>query len=226
MSEKNEKRFLFNINSTNELTEEIYTFSSDNNTKPTILFILAIIILSFTTAYLAFQFGALLNVDTTTMTDIYNELKQTDTEYTEEYATHKTLVSENEQLTQDLLTKQSETGQLNDYSMNKDTLAKKLDEVKDKHEKLKTSIEERKTQIEQSGESVYNLTLNPGVYIVGKNIPAATFDVTGNGSIIASSSSNETKINEKLAKDTAITLHFLDGYTVKITSITKFVLKE
>ena len=43
MSEKNEKRFLFNINSTNELTEEIYIFSGDNNKKSTILFVLAVI---------------------------------------------------------------------------------------------------------------------------------------------------------------------------------------
>lgn len=225
MSENKKSTFVFNINSTNDLTEEIYVFSNNNNKKNTVIFISIVITISLIIAYLAFQFGALLNVDTDAMNEIYLELKDTDINYSREFATHETLLSEKEELTQNLLTKQSETGQLNDYSLNRDNLKKKLEDVKAEHEKLKISIENRKKQIEESGESIYSITLNPGIYIVGKNIPSAIFAVSGNGSILASTSSGEVKINEKLSKDTPIDLQFSDGYTIKITSITKFVLK-
>ena len=62
--------------------------------------------------------------------------------------------------------------------------------------------------------------------MAGKNIPAATFDATSNGSIIAASEQKETKINEKLSPTTPTTVKFFDGYTIKINATTKFVIKE
>lgn len=226
MAEKEINTFSFELDSANELTEEIYIFPNTNAKKNDLIFIFVVLIASILIAFISYQLGSRLNVDKEQMLQIYSELKETDVSYIEEIATNDTLLAENEKLTQEHLKNESEAKQLKEYSINKSTLDKKLESSKTEYDGLVKSIEERKKQISENSEEIYTLTLNPGVYLVGTNIPAATFSVTGNGSILASSKEKETKINEKLSKDTPIDVVLLDGYTVKITTITKFTLKE
>lgn len=226
MAEKEINTFSFELDSANELTEEIYIFPNTNAKKNDLIFIFVVLIASILIAFISYQFGSRLNVDKEQMLQIYSELKETDASYIEEMVAHDTLLAENEKLTQEHLKNESETKQLKEYSINKSTLDKKLESSKAEYDGLVKSIEERKKQISENSEEIYTLTLNPGVYLVGRNIPAATFSVTGNGSILASSKEKETKINEKLSKETPIDVVLLDGYTVKITTITKFTLKE
>lgn len=226
MAEKEINSFSFELDSANELSEEIYILPNTNAKRNDLIFIFIVLVASILVAVISYQFGMRLNVDKDQMLQIYSELKETDGSYIQEIATNDTLLAENEKLTQEHLKNESEAKQLKDYSINKSTLNKKLESSKSEYEGLVKSIEDRKKQISQNSEQIYTLTLNPGVYLVGKNIPAATFSVTGNGSILASSIEKETKINEKLSKGTPIDVVLLDGYTVKITTITKFTLKE
>ena len=226
MFDGNKNQFSFDVDSTNELTEEIFMFSEGNYKNNVIVFFVGLIATCITMLFISYQFGARLNIDRENLPQIFENLKQSDADYIEEVATNDTLMSETETLTQELLTKQSEAGQLKSYSINKDTLNNKRDELKNELDKLTNELEAKKNEINSSTTSIYTLTLNPGVYNVGKNIPAATYNVTGNGSIIVSSVEKEAKINEKLSPDTALEVRLFDNYTVKINTVTKFILKK
>ena len=226
MFEDNKNHFSFDVDSTNELTEEIFMFSENNYKNNALVFFVGLIAICITILFISYQFGARLNIDRENLPQIFENLKQSDADYIEESATKDALMSETESLTQELLTKQGEAGQLKSYSINKDTLISKRDELKNKLEKLTNELETKKNNNNSTQASLYTLTLNPGVYNVGKNIPAATYSVTGNGSIIASSAEKETKINEKLSPDIALEVQLHQDYTVKINTVTKFILKK
>ena len=225
MFEDSKNHFSFDVDSTNELTEEIFLFSENNYKNNALVFFVGLIAMCITILFISYQFGARLNIDRENLPQIFENLKQSDSDYIEESATKDALMTETEALTQELLAKQSEAGQLKSYSINKDNLMSKRDELKSKLEKLANELETKKNN-NSTQASLYTLTLNPGVYNVGKNIPAATYSVTGNGSIIASSAEKETKINEKLSPDMALEVQLLQDYTVKINTITKFILKK
>ena len=58
------------------------------------------------------------------------------------------------------------------------------------------------------------------------NIPAGSYDVSGEGSLIGATSVGETKINIQLSRDTKTQLELKDGYTVKLNHTTEFILKS
>lgn len=226
MFDSNKNQFSFDVDSTNELTEEIFMFSEGNYKNNVTLFFVGLIAVCTTILFISYQFGARLNIDRENLPQIFENLKQSDADYIEESATKDALMSETEALTQELLTKQSEAGQLKSYSINKDTLNSKRNELKTELDKLTNELESKKNEVNSSKTNIYTLVLNPGVYNVGKNIPSATYSVTGNGSIIASSAEKETKINEKLSPDIALEVQLFDNYIVKINTVTKFILKK
>ena len=67
------------------------------------------------------------------------------------------------------------------------------------------------------------LPLTPGVYTVGKNLPPGTYNVTGAGSMIASTAAGEMKINMQLSAEPN-RAELRDGYTVKLNKSTTFAV--
>lgn len=211
---------------TNGLTEEIHDFGNKNNQRENLIFYSVSLLVSLGIMVSSFYIGEKMYPDKESIPNITEALKLTDEDYIQETATNAALISEKESLTQASLEQQEELSKLKNFSDNKESLEKKLGETKAEYEKLNNELTKKKAEAEAHKNQAYSITLNPGVYTAGVNIPAATFEATGNGSIIASSSAKETKINEKLSPTIPVTVKFFEGYTIKVNAVTKFIIKE
>lgn len=226
MAEKKPDGFSFDIDSTNELSEEIYSFADTNSKRKNIIFVSVVLLISILIISIFYQLGLRLNIDREKMSQIYYDSQKTDAEYIKEKATKDTLLAENEALTQKLLQIEEKSKQIKDYSINKSNLARKVEEAKAQHDALINSIENKKRQLQANPQNIYTLTLTPGIYSAQKNIPVAKYLVTGNGSILISSTEGENLTNEKLSKDNPLEISVPENSLIKLTAITTFTLKE
>ena len=225
-TEEKNNLFNFGFDIANELSEEIYVFDKNNNYKKNIIFCGASIGIAVVVCFLFFLTGTRLYPNKDSIASTVEAMKLTDEDYIAACATKETLLGEKEDLTNNSLKALEELRNLKALLEDKETSQKKLNELNLEYKRVSEELTQKKQQIEDAKKNAYSITLNPGVYVAGKNIPAATFDATSNGSIIAASEQKETKINEKLSPTTPTTVKFFDGYTIKINATTKFVIKE
>ena len=225
-TEEKNNLFNFGFDITNELSEEIYVFDKNNNYKKNIIFCGVSIGIAVVICFVFFFLGTRLYPNKDSIASTVEAMKLTDADYIAACATNETLLGEKEDLTNDSLKALEELRNLKALLEDKETSQKKLNELNLEYKRVSEELTQKKQQIEDAKKNAYSITLNPGVYVAGKNIPAATFDATSNGSIIAASEQKETKINEKLSPTTPTTVKFFDGYTIKINATTKFVIKE
>lgn len=226
MVENNNNVFNFGFDISDELVEEVHILDEYNSKKPNIIFCSIALATAFVICFASFYIGTRLYPDKQSVPSVVEAMKLTDKDYVAASATKETLTKEKEYLTEDSLNALKELSDLKTLLNDKETSQKKLNDLNAQYKSLSAELTQKKEQIESAKNNAYTITLNPGVYVVGKNIIAATFDVSSNGSIIAASEAKETKINEKLSKTTPVSLKFFDGYTIKINATTKFVLKE
>ena len=225
-AEEKNNLFNFGFDITNELSEEIYVFDKNNNYKKNIIFCGVSIGIAVVICFVFFFLGTRLYPNKDSIASTVEAMKLTDADYIAACATNETLLGEKEDLTNDSLKALEELRNLKALLEDKETSQKKLNELNLEYKRVSEELTQKKQQIEDAKKNAYSITLNPGVYVAGKNIPAATFDATSNGSIIAASEQKETKINEKLSPTTPTTVKFFDGYTIKINATTKFIIKE
>ncbi len=218
--------FNFGFDVSDELSEEVYILGEYNSAKSNIIFFSVSLVIAFVIAYVSFYTGTRLYPNKESIPSVVEAMKLTDKDYVAATATKETLINEKEYLTEDSLKALKELSDLKTLLNDKETSQKKLKDLTAQYENLSRELTQKKQRLEYEKNNAYTITLNPGVYVVGKNIIAATFKVTSNGSIIAASEAKETKINEKLSNDTPVILKFYDGYTIKINATTKFVLWE
>ena len=218
--------FNFGFDIANELSEEIYVFEKSNPIKTNLTFCLISIAIALVICAVSFYAGTRLYPDKDEIPAVVEAMKLTDEDYVAATATKETLIQEKEYLTEDSLKAQEKLSNLKTLLQDKETSQKKLNDLKTQYKNLGSELTQKKEKIEEAKNNAYSITLNPGVYIAGKNILAATFDVTSNGSIVAASSARETKINQKLSPTNPTSLKFFDGYIIKINAVTKFVLTE
>ncbi len=221
-----ENVFNFGFDVSDELCEEVHILGEYNSARTNIIFCSISLVIAFVIAYVAFYTGTRLYPDKESIPSVVEAMKLTDKDYVAASATKETLIQEKEYLTEDSLKALKDLSDLKTLLNDKETSQKKLKDLNAQYQNLSNELTQKKERLEYEKNNAYTITLDPGVYVVGKNIIAATFKVTSNGSIIAASETKETKINEKLSKDTPVILKFYDGYTIKINATTKFVLWE
>lgn len=204
------------------LIEEIYEFPAQH--KNNLLFYSACIFVAAAFLCTAFYVGANSSASDEEIADALDRMRASDSGYADAVAENEQLTEEIKELTRQSLEAQELTGALGDYEDMKQTLETRLEEAKadfqSKNDELYNLNQELSTLRAQS----YSVTLTPGVYSVGKNIPAGTYEVSGSGSIIAATAAGETRINMQLSPDTPSSAELRDGYTVKINRTTDFVL--
>ncbi len=218
--------FNFGFDVSDELSEEVHILGEYNLAKKNIIFCSVALVIAFIIIYASFYTGTRLYPDKDSIPSVVEAMKLTDKDYVAATATKETLIQEKEYLTEDSLKALKELSDLKTLLNDKETSQKKLKDLNAQYQSLSNELTQKKERLEYEKDNAYTITLNPGVYVVGKNIIAATFKVTSSGSIIAASEANETKINEKLSNDTPAILKFYDGYTIKINAVTKFILWE
>ncbi|MDD6485000.1 MAG: hypothetical protein PUF72_10615 [Clostridiales bacterium] len=217
--------FSFGFSADDVLSEEIIELNKNSFLNEAV-FYLAAVLLAVGAMASAFTMGTSLGAGDDKVSFLTEELRISDEKYNAATAEQKSLNEKLASLTAEHLDTRERAGTIEEYADTKESLEKKLSELSAKAKELNDTLYNKRQTLnaaKESGEK-YTITLTPGVYTVGKNLPKGTYSVTGEGSIIASTSAKETKINEQLSADTPASLTLEAGYTIKINKSTTFKL--
>ena len=216
-------KFDFDINDT--LNEVIYDFpiSKQNN----LLFCSTCILIASLFLCTVYTVATNSETDTEQVQLMLNHLRTTDNDYLSADSENRFLTEEIKELSGDALNFQEINGTVGDYGNTVQSLEKKLETLKSefiaKNDELYTLNQEVIALRDQTFE-VSTIDLFPGVYTVGKNIPVGTYNITGAGSLIVSTSAKEVRENVQLNESEATVIELKSGYVVKINRSTRFVL--
>lgn len=215
-------RFDFDID--DSLIEEIYEFPSQK--KNDLLFYSACIFVAAAFLCTVFYVGVSSSSSDDEIADALDRMRASDSSYAEAIAENEQLTEEIKELTRQSLEAQELTGALGNYEDMKQSLETKLEEAKANFQSKNDELYNLNQELSalKAQQNSYSVTLTPGVYIVGQNIPAGTYDITGAGSIIAATAAGETRINMQLSEDAPSRAELKNGYTVKINRMTGFAL--
>lgn len=215
-------KFDFNID--DSLIEEIYEFPAQH--KNDLLFYSACVFVAAAFLCTAFYVGTNGSASDEEVAIALDSMRTSDSGYAAAIAENEQLTEEIKVLTRQSLEAQELTGALGDYEDMKQTLETRLEEAKADFQSKNDELYNLNQELSalRAQRDTYSVTLTPGVYSVGKNIPAGTYEVSGVGSIIAATAAGETRINMQLSPDSPSSVELRDGYTVKINRTTDFVL--
>ena len=216
-------------------TEEPKQENSESKTDKNAVFLneltfyLAAVLIAVCAIASAFHIGTKSNSDDEAIAGITKNLRAGDIEYNDSVLKNKELNDKLTALSAESLAIKEREGTVKDFETTKESLDKKLNSLKQEAKKLNDELYEKRQRLKASKENnsdEYSVTLTPGVYTVGKNLPYGTYNVSSEGSIIASTPARETKINEQLSSDKPISLRLETDYTIKINKKTVFKLIE
>ena len=206
------------------LTEEIYEFPIQQHSN--LLFCSACILVAAIFLCTAYSVGTNRSASQSRIQAVLEQLRTNDSNYLDATEKNQQLDRELADLMQQQLEIQELTNTLGDYDGTKQSLEKKLQDAKDNFQQKNDTLYSLNQEIQTLKQQTLSMTLTPGVYYVGKNIPAGSYDVSGEGSLIGATSVGETKINIQLSRDTKTQLELKEGYTVKLNHTTEFILKS
>ncbi len=217
--EKTEEKFRFGFNIDDSLTEEIHEFPTPQQSR--LLFVSACVFASALFLCTAFIAGTNLSAGSEQTAAALEQLRAVSSEYHDVTEKKNELTEEVRKLSDEELDSQSTANSLNNFDSAKKALEEKLNTAKADFQKKNDELYEINAALNGIDESAYTIKLEPGEYSVGADIPEGTFSVTGNGSIIASTSANEAVINMQLSDSPNIVV-LKTGYTVKINCTAEF----
>lgn len=216
-------KFDFDINDT--LNEVIYDFpiGKQNN----LLFCSTCILIASLFLCTVYTIATSGSTDTEQVQLMLNHLRTTDSDYLSADSENRFLTEEIKELSGDALYFQEISGTVGNYGNTVQSLENKLEALKSefiaKNDELYTLNQEVIALRDRTFEAA-TIDLFPGVYTVGKNIPVGTYNITGAGSLIVSTSAKEVRENVQLNESEATVIELKSGYVVKINRSTRFVL--
>lgn len=214
-------RFGFDID--DELGEELYEFPARRGN--TFVFCAACTFVAAAFLCTAFYVGANRSSGSGDAQKTLDMMRAADSRYAEAVFENERLTEEIKDLTRQSLEAQELTGALGDYEDMKQALETRLEESQAEYQAKNDELYSLNSEIAalKSRQGEYSVTLTPGVYTVGKNLPPGTYNVTGAGSMIASTAAGEMKINMQLSAEPN-RAELRDGYTVKLNKSTTFAV--
>ncbi len=173
----------------------------------------------------AYLLAVLMPGDTEIINNYAEELRK-DENYISLSNQNKTLEYEVSKLKASNEAKQTRLLNISDYDNTKAALRSEISKKAEELSTLNAQITEKRAMIDtlngniaQKASSV--ITLNAGKYVIGTNIAAGKYYVTGSGTFSAASSNNVSKYNFTLGS-TASEVVLEKGDIIKINSTTKF----
>lgn len=129
-------------------------------------------------------------------------------------------------LTEALKEKKETVEFIEDYDNKKAELTSKIDTLKQEINDITYNINQKQAEIAELDKIISDragtmITLSPGRYVVGSNIAAGKYSVTGAGKLSVASSSNKSKVNTVIGSS-AYELTLEDGDIVNIEMSAKF----
>lgn len=126
----------------------------------------------------------------------------------------------------DAETKKEKVENIKDYDNTKAELRTKIEAKKNELIKLSDEVNKQTSELNNLNSEIDKnsgsiLSLPPGTYTVGKNLPVGKYSVTGSGKFMAASKDGESKENSVLGTD-AIEITLEKDDIVKIESTCKF----
>lgn len=220
-SEEIKKPFKFSFDIDDTLTEEIYDFHNEEPHEK-LLFCSACVLAASVFLCTAFILGINTSSDRDQIDIFIEKLKTVDADYVNAKAENAVLTDEVNNLAHEALEAQERLATLDDYETTKQSLSKKLADKKTEFQTKNDELYNLNQELKNINEATLDISLTPGVYSIGTNLLEGTYDVTGDGSIIAATSMRETVINSALDKSTPVRLELKSGYTIKINCTAKF----
>ncbi len=224
--ERTEERFSFGFDINDELTEELYEFPKERGGS--LIFYAACTFVAAAFLCTSFYLGAGKTADSEETQRVLELMSASDAEYAAALEENEALSAELSELSSRRLELRELASSVGDYEETKKSLEERLAAAKadfqSKNDELYSLNQEIAALKSQDGK--YTVTLTPGVYAVGENLPAGTYNITGEGSIIGATAAGETKINMQLSPDEANSAELRSGYTVKINRTTTFTLSQ
>ena len=219
------QKYKFDFNIEDVLNEEIYEFDVKKE-QDIFLFCSMCIFIATLILYGSFAFGTSRTIDNAKLEETKEKFRRIDEDYINAVKENKELIAEIDEL--NILSAQSKEKSLGleDYESTKTTLKKRLSDAENRYKKANDELYELNQRLLQMSQTTGSLTLTPGVYTVGTNIPEGTYDVLGNGSLLASTTAHESVINERLNGNNPIKVTFENGYTVKINCNVAFNITD
>lgn len=215
------EKFKFDFNIDDSLAEEIHEFEQPGQSR--LLFASACIFAASLFLCTAFVAGTNLSSGSTQTSIFLEQLRTVSTEYHDALEKKKELTEEVSKLSDKELETQSTASSIDNFETAKKALDEKLELIKDDVQKKSDELNEINNDL--NGASSQSITLTPGVYVVGVNMPEGAFSVTGNGSMLAATIAKETAINMQLS-DSPNVVTLKSGYTVKINCTAVFTPYE
>lgn len=153
------------------------------------------------------------------------ELRQQD-DYVELQKEYATLSKEVNDLDASLAEKKEKVEYIDDYDNKKAELTLKIDSQKQQINDITYNINQKTTEIAELDKIIADrsgtiITLSPGRYVVGTNIAAGKYSVSGAGKLSVASSDNKSKVNTVIGSS-SYEVELNNGDIVNIEMTAKF----
>ena len=155
-------------------------------------------------------------------------IKRESDDYKSLQSDFESINSEVESLKTSLNEKQSSVENIKNYEQSRISLRNELDSKKkelsslnDETKSLQAELDKLNDETEKKTSSI--LTLSPGKYVVGSNIPPGKYSVAGSGKFMVADSKNKSKYNEVL-NSSPFEIELNDGDIIKTDTTVKLTL--
>jgi hypothetical protein len=176
--------------------------------------------------FIAAGIGFLIPKSDDTVTAKLAYLRETDKTYLDAKNDNDSLTAEISSLNNELYEKQQSMNDVTQSQESLDNIKQENDDLKNQVDTLQSEVDTKQRTLDSikasdSSDSSASVALTSGTYTVGKNIKAGSYNVTGSGSIVISSSGS-ARVNTKLKSDGA-SYTLSDGDIIKIDGSAKFI---
>ncbi len=150
----------------------------------------------------AFALSALLPTDEAATEEYAARLREED-DYVDLKADYDRMVSDTDELKKSVGDKKTQAGDVTDYDNAKADLRAQIDEKSAELQTINGEIADKTARLADidakiAEKTASNISLSPGRYTVGKDIPAGRYNVVGTGAFAAASSDGSNKYNTTL----------------------------
>lgn len=179
----------------------------------------------------SFAFGLLSDVSEEKVKEEAQKMRTGSSAYSFAAEKGKELENSIKELTSSVSDKQAELKTLNDFAENSGELAEELQNAQNDLDNANSSNKDKENTLnglnfEVTSKLSQTISLNPGIYIVGKNIYPGTYKISGSGAVSIASAGEVSKINTSLSSGNPISCKLEDKDTIKLETTATFAPEE
>jgi ABC-type Na+ efflux pump permease subunit len=189
------------------------------------LLVLSVVLAALLAVLCGYVIGLAIPKSSERISEIVEQMKNDDDDYQKALSSNDKLTRDVDNLYDEKAQRKAELENITDYEETRDMAKDELDELTAQLEDVQKEVALKSDELEQLDNKIKasggsEITLSPGMYTVGKQIPAGEYSVIGNGSLLVSDSQSNLKINTKLTSS-AYTCQLSNGDTIKLETQAK-----